>query len=91
MVIGQEKDGPDRAFLSQLLGAVSPREVLVPRGVLSSLTIERLRSGLPAHVCMVELKPSVEFWDAPKTMADRHAHKYFGPQDKTKSRGQAGL
>ena len=72
-------DGPDRAFLAQLLGVVPARELLVPKGVLSSQTTERLRSGLPTHVCKNELKPGAEFWDAPKTMAEMDKHKYFGP------------
>lgn len=79
LVIGQEMDGPDRAFLAQLLGVVPARELLVPKGVLSSQTTERLRSGLPAHVCKNELKPGAEFWDAPKTLGELDKHKYFGP------------
>ena len=85
LVIGQERDDAQRAFLTLLLGAVPAHELLVPQGVLSSATQARLRVGLPAHVCRSELKPGEEFWDAAKTKRQLENYKYFGRPEGGKS------
>ena len=49
LVIGQEKDGPDRAFLAQLLGMVSPREL--PHAQLS-------QPARPIHPAVAQTAPA---------------------------------
>jgi len=76
-VVGQRRDDKQRSFLKTLLGQVSPREVVLPRGGLSDVTQQVLRFELPLNVIKNEVAQGSEFWSAERTVQEIEKRRYF--------------
>jgi len=80
IIVGQHLDDQQRSHLKQLLGFVSPREIIVPMDGLSRESLEVMKMELPPNVTRNDVQPGKEFWTAETTIREIEKQRYFDPE-----------
>ncbi|TVU09494.1 hypothetical protein EJB05_42970, partial [Eragrostis curvula] len=81
-IIGQFQDDPERHGLCSLLSEMRPVEIIKPAKMLSPETEKALKNNTRDPL-INELLPSLEFWDAEKTIHE--INQYYSSSDKLNS------
>jgi DNA mismatch repair protein MSH6 len=82
----QFEDDPERHGLCSILSEMRPVEIIKPAKVLSPETKKALKNNT-RNPLINELLPSMEFWDAEKTIHE--IHQYYNSSDKVNTLNDA--
>ncbi|KAK3133294.1 hypothetical protein QOZ80_6AG0534770 [Eleusine coracana subsp. coracana] len=78
-IVGQFQDDPERHGLCSILSEMRPVEIIKPAKKLSPETENALKNNT-RNPLINELLPSIEFWDAEKTIHE--INQYYSSSDK---------
>ncbi|KAF8657666.1 hypothetical protein HU200_059821 [Digitaria exilis] len=78
-IVGQFQDDPERHGLCSILSEMRPVEIIKPGNILSPETEKALKNNTREPL-INELLPSMEFWDAEKTIHE--IKQYYSSADK---------